>query len=71
MIRELLLSGPTSILLSQPPVVTVSFDLLRADRNLGGGLVIREVVRVPAELIFSKYRVKYCQGTKPEILFLA
>jgi hypothetical protein len=36
-VRELLLSGPTLILLSQPPVVTVSFDLLGADSTLGGG----------------------------------
>jgi len=36
-VRGLLLSGPTFILLSQPPLVTGSFDLLRADIKFGGG----------------------------------
>ena len=34
MVRGLLLSGPTLIILSQRPVVTVSFDLLGAESKL-------------------------------------
>ena len=37
MVRGLLLPGPTLNLLPQPPVVTVSFDLLGADSTLRGG----------------------------------
>jgi len=70
--RVLLFPAPTLILLPQPPAVSVLFDLLRADSNLWGrGGVIREAEKVPAELISNKYRVKYCQVPKPEILFLA
>ena len=54
----MLLSGSTLILLPQPHAVTMSFDLLRTDSNLGGGGdVFREAERVAAKFIFSNYRV--------------
>ena len=56
-----MLSGTSLILLPQTPVVNVSFDLLTADSLIWGWGLIREAERVPAEFIFSKYRVKYCQ----------
>jgi hypothetical protein len=51
-VLEVLLSGPTLVLLPQPPVVTVLFHLLSANWN--GGEVIREAEKVPADFTFSK-----------------
>jgi hypothetical protein len=58
--RKLLFSGPTLILLLQPPVVPLTSDLLSAavkGGGRGGEEVIRETDRVPTDFIFSQYRV--------------
>jgi len=47
-------SGTTLILLPQSPVVAVVFHLWSADGDGGGGGLIREFEKEPANFIFSK-----------------
>jgi len=54
MVRELLFPAPALILLLQPLVLLLMFDLLRADVKWRGRRCNRKGVRVPAEFIFSK-----------------
>ena len=68
-VLELLLSGPNLILIPQPFILPLSFDLLSAEGNVGE--LICKAERVAAEINFSKQRVNYCNVTKPEDSFLA
>ena len=54
-VRELLLSGPNLILIPQPYVLPLSFDLLSAEGNMGE--LICKAERAADEFSFSKQRV--------------
>jgi len=63
-VRVLLLCGPTLIILSETPVVTVSLDLPGTDSNWGGG-------GGPDLFLFPRHWGEIFQVSKPKKLFLA